>query len=84
MTVCIEDTARCVYGAAAVGPASDSGYRRHDIVSAVTVGYHHTQCRATLAVDDEASELVCSACALAYPVRRDIPVMLVDEARTIG
>ncbi len=42
------------------------------------------QCRATLAVDDEAAELVCSACALAYPVRGDIPVMLVDEARSIG
>ena len=42
------------------------------------------QCRATLYVDDQASELVCNACALAYPVRRDIPVMLVDEARTIG
>jgi uncharacterized protein YbaR (Trm112 family) len=42
------------------------------------------QCRATLAVDDDADELVCSACALAYPVRGDIPVMLVDEARTIG
>lgn len=42
------------------------------------------QCRATLAVDDQASELVCSACALAYPVRAGIPVMLVDEARQIG
>jgi len=42
------------------------------------------QCRATLAVDDEASELVCSSCALAYPVRADIPVMLVDEARPLG
>lgn len=42
------------------------------------------QCRATLAVDQAASELVCNACALAYPVRNDIPVMLVDEARAIG
>ena len=43
------------------------------------------QCRATLAVDDEASELVCSSCALAYPVRNDdIPVMLVDEARSLS
>jgi len=42
------------------------------------------QCRATLAVDEQASELVCTACALAYPVRRDIPVMLVDEARSIA
>ena len=41
------------------------------------------QCRATLFVDDEASELICNACALAYPVRRDIPVMLVDEARAL-
>ncbi len=42
------------------------------------------QCRATLFVDQSASELVCNACALAYPVRNDIPVMLVDEARTLG
>lgn len=42
------------------------------------------QCRATLFVDSSAEELVCHACALAYPVRGDIPVMLVDEARAIG
>ncbi|QIX27672.1 Trm112 family protein [Nocardioides sp. JQ2195] len=29
----------------------------------------------------QAEELVCSACGLAYPVRDDIPVLLVDEAR---
>ena len=40
---------RGVYGAATAGLAFDSGYRRHDIVSAVTVGYDHTQCRVTLA-----------------------------------
>ncbi len=38
-------------------------------------------CRAALAVDEDASELVCTACGLAYPVRDDIPVLLVDEAR---
>ena len=48
VTVCVEDTARGVYGAAAVGLAFDSRYRRHDNVSAVTVGYHRTQCRASL------------------------------------
>ena len=42
------------------------------------------QCRATLFVDDDASELVCSACDLAYPVRQGIPVMLVDEARSLA
>lgn len=38
-------------------------------------------CHGTLHVDDAASELVCTSCGLAYPVRDDIPVLLVDEAR---
>jgi uncharacterized protein YbaR (Trm112 family) len=38
-------------------------------------------CRAGLAVDEQESELVCTGCGLAYPVRDDIPVLLVDEAR---
>lgn len=38
-------------------------------------------CLSPLEADDEASELVCTGCALAYPVRDDIPVLLVDEAR---
>lgn len=38
-------------------------------------------CRAPLRVDDAANELVCTGCRLAYPVRDDIPVLLVDEAR---
>ncbi|MFL6156759.1 MAG: Trm112 family protein [Marmoricola sp.] len=38
-------------------------------------------CHADLAVDDVAEELVCTGCGLAYPVRDDIPVLLVDEAR---
>lgn len=41
------------------------------------------QCRSTLFVDLDTDELVCSACALAYPVRGDIPVMLIDEARPL-
>ena len=41
------------------------------------------KCHASLRADEEASELVCTnpQCALAYPVRDDIPVLLVDEAR---
>lgn len=42
------------------------------------------QCRATLSVDPDRLELVCHQCQLAYPVRDDIPVMLVDEARSLG
>jgi uncharacterized protein YbaR (Trm112 family) len=38
-------------------------------------------CRATLRVDEAAEELVCTGCGYAYPVRDDIPVLLVDEAR---
>jgi uncharacterized protein YbaR (Trm112 family) len=38
-------------------------------------------CHGALAVDDAADELVCTSCGLAYPVRDDIPVLLVDEAR---
>jgi uncharacterized protein YbaR (Trm112 family) len=40
-------------------------------------------CRSPLREDDAAGELVCTneACGLAYPVRDDIPVLLVDEAR---
>jgi uncharacterized protein YbaR (Trm112 family) len=41
------------------------------------------QCHAPLRVDEGASELVCTSdtCGLAYPVRDDIPVLLVEEAR---
>jgi uncharacterized protein len=38
------------------------------------------ECRSALRVDDAAGELVCTGCGLAYPVRDDIPVLLVDEA----
>ncbi|CAN5681533.1 Trm112 family protein [soil metagenome] len=32
----------------------------------------------------DGTELVCQTCGLAYPVRDDIPVLLVDEARRPG
>jgi len=40
-------------------------------------------CRSDLEpVDaDGGTELVCQGCGLAYPIRDDIPVLLVDEAR---
>jgi uncharacterized protein len=40
-------------------------------------------CHGALAVDHDRDELVClvADCGLAYPVRQQIPVLLIDEAR---
>lgn len=39
--------------------------------------------QTTLSYDAENQELVSKAAGLAYPIRNGIPVMLVDEARTL-
>ena len=39
--------------------------------------------RSTLEYDREAQELISKAAGLAFPIRNGIPVMLIDEARTI-
>lgn len=43
-------------------------------------------CHAPLREDEDAAELVCTSadCGLAYPVKDDIHVLLVDEARRPG
>jgi len=43
-------------------------------------------CHGPLRADEQASELVCisETCGLAYPVRDEIPVLLVEEARRPG
>lgn len=40
-------------------------------------------CHANLSVDYEAVELICNSltCGLAFPIRHNIPIMLIDEAR---
>ena len=40
-------------------------------------------CHANLSVDYESKELICNAlgCGLGYPIRDNIPIMLIDEAR---
>jgi len=32
----------------------------------------------------EETRLVCEACSLAYPIRDDVPIMLIDEAEKLG
>ncbi len=41
-------------------------------------------CKGPLAWKKDAGELICKADRLAFPVREGIPVMLEEEARTLG
>ncbi|MFV2057604.1 MAG: Trm112 family protein [Thiohalomonadales bacterium] len=41
-------------------------------------------CKGPLLYNKEAKELICKGDRLAYPIRDDIPVMLIDEARELS
>jgi len=41
------------------------------------------KCKGPVLPDPDQSVLICAACKLAYPVRDDIPVMLIDEAEPV-
>ena len=41
------------------------------------------KCKGELEYRADEPSLVCNACRLKYPVRDDIPIMLVDEATPI-
>ncbi len=41
-------------------------------------------CKGPLAYDKSAAELICKADRLAFPIRDQIPVMLIDEARELS
>jgi len=40
--------------------------------------------KAPLKLSKDGTELICTASSLAYPIRDDIPVLLVDEARQLS
>ena len=40
-------------------------------------------CKGDLKYEKEPERLICAACQLAYPVKEDIPIMLVDEAEKL-
>ena len=41
------------------------------------------KCKGTLELSKTGDALECSACKLKYPVKDDIPVMLIDEAEAL-
>ncbi len=41
-------------------------------------------CKSSLHFDEDKHELICKVDKLAYPIRDDIPVMLVEEARSLS
>ena len=40
-------------------------------------------CKSGLQYQKSAAELLCAPCRVAYPIRDDIPVMLIEEARQL-
>ena len=38
------------------------------------------KCKGELRYDEENKKLICESCLLKYPIKDDIPVMLIDEA----
>jgi uncharacterized protein len=41
------------------------------------------KCKGDIRLTESGDGLVCQACKLMYPVKDDIPVMLIDQAITI-
>lgn len=42
------------------------------------------KCKGPVRYAEQPESLLCDACALRYPVRDDIPVMLIDEAQPLN
>ena len=38
------------------------------------------KCKGAIRLNDKGDGLVCDSCRLIYPIKEDIPVMLIDEA----
>ena len=41
------------------------------------------KCKGEVKLTEEKDGLVCDACKLKYPIKDDIPVMLIDEAEKV-
>jgi uncharacterized protein YbaR (Trm112 family) len=40
------------------------------------------KCKGVVSLDKENDLIICTVCKLRFPVRNDIPVMLIDEAES--
>ena len=38
------------------------------------------KCKGDIVLNEQGDGLICNACRLVYPIRDDIPIMLIDEA----
>ena len=38
------------------------------------------KCKGDIELNEQGDGLICKACRLVYPIRDDIPIMLIDEA----
>ena len=41
------------------------------------------QCKGDIHMTEQADGLICEACKLRYPIKDDIPVMLIEEAEKV-
>ena len=41
------------------------------------------KCKGDIRLKDDESGLICDACKLKYPIKDDIPIMLIDEAQKL-
>lgn len=42
------------------------------------------KCKGDIRLTEEGDGLVCESCKLKYPIKDDIPVMLIDEAERLS
>ncbi len=42
------------------------------------------KCKGTVRLTEKQDGLLCEACKLVYPIKEDIPVMLIDEAKPLA
>lgn len=42
------------------------------------------KCKGDIQLNEKGDGLVCNACRLLYPIRDDIPIMLIDEAAPLA